>query len=673
VTVRFPNEEDDRRADLTSQRLWPGPYQEADAVPEQSDVYSGGTVHLVGGTPVLVTEFGVVRKVGRAFDEALHPRDRNGRFITKGADVRLGDGSTGHVTSTKPLKGGVAAITVKRDNGTTVVVNPNKITVRPTMPGQMGRVRMIQSNPNVPSADLIKSIKDNGGFTYDPRTGGLLVPGKDKGIAVAVPGTEQIIGNGEVSRQAFAKGVQKVLMAHRTEIAGGAKLGGWYSEDRNAYMVELTDLLPGENRDAAIAEGRKRNQEGIFDIGANEFIPTGGTGDGKTEIAHNDAPAHHPPPPPAAEPDLDKPGNADRFSPEARRAQVRQAIADAKSKAIPPVAVPGTEPPDPWADPSAYTPEQQRAYGMAGDVVAKYSAIEPQVTSQLTDITSGLPGGAKLEGLEYKLKRQTSLARKLHDKSPGKNTNLPAEQRMDAYRDQIGDALRYTQLSDEANVAANAQATLAALQQRGWTVKEVGNTWTPGSVYKGINTNLTTPDGQHTFELQFHTPQSLEVKETNHKLYDVARLAQTPDAEKERLNAQMSTNAGQVPQPPGIESVAMPSTQAANVNPLAGAVNAPLIPPGTQLDPGGLMDIARGQPTPSASPVGKGLPEHDAIAEDCGGGDDVRHQLQAVPAGAQEVGESRVDAPRNRNVLYGALVDVRSVMRDAVVGTTGPG
>jgi hypothetical protein len=522
--------------------------------PQQPDVYSGGTVHLVGGTPVLVTEFGVVRKIGRAFDEALHPRDRNGRFITKGADVRLGDGSTGHVTSTKALKNGTAAITVKRDNGTTTVVSPNKITVRPTMPGQMGKVRMIQSNPNVPSADLMKSIKDNGGFTYDPRTGGLLVPGKDKGIAVAVPGTEQIIGNGEVSRQAFAKGVQKVLMAHRAEIAGGAKLGGWYSEDRNAYMVELTDLLPGENRDAAIAEGRKRNQEGIFDIGANEFIPTGGTGDGKTEIAHNDAPAP-PPPPSAAEPD-------------------RQAIADAKSKAIAPVAVPGTEPPDPWADPSTYTPEQQRAYGMAGDVVAKYSAIEPQVTSQLTDVTSGLPGGAKLEGLEYKLKGQTSLARKLHDKSPGKNTNLPAEQRMDAYREQIGDALRYTQLSDEANVAANAQATLAALQQRGWTVKEVGNTWTPGSVYKGINTNLTTPDGQHTFELQFHTPQSLEVKETNHKLYDVARLAQTPDAEKERLNAQMSTNAGQVPQPPGIESVAMPTTQAVNVNPLAGAVNS---------------------------------------------------------------------------------------------------
>jgi preprotein translocase subunit YajC/co-chaperonin GroES (HSP10) len=548
---------------------------------EQPEVYSGGTVHLVGGTPVLVTEFGVVRKIGRAFDEALHPRDRNGRFITKGADVRLGDGSTGHVTSTKPLKNGKAAITVKRDNGTSVVVNPNKITVRPPMPGQMGKVRMVQSNPNVPSADLMKSIKDNGGFTYDPRTGGLLVPGKDQGIAVAVPGTEQIVGNGEVSRQQFAKGVQKVLMAHRTEIADGAKLGGWYSEDRNAYMVELTDVLPGDDREAAIAEGKKRNQEGIFDIGANEFIPTGGTGDATPDAPSApdanppnapDAPDANPANAPPA-PDLDKPGNAERFSPEARRAQERQVIENAKSKAAAPAAAPGAEPPDPWADPSTYTPEQQRAYDMAGDVVAKYSAIEPQVTSQLTDVTAGLPGGAKLEGLQYKLKGQTSLARKLHDKSPGKNTDLPPEQRMDAYRDQIGDALRYTQVSDEANVAANAQATLAALQQRGWTVKEVGNTWTPGSAYKGINTNLTTPDGQHTFELQFHTPQSLAVKETNHKLYDVARLAQTPDAEKERLNAQMSTNAGEVPQPPGIESVAMPSTQAANVNPLAGGVN----------------------------------------------------------------------------------------------------
>jgi len=131
----------------------------------------------------------------------------------------------------------------------------------------------------VAGADLPSVIKRDGGFTYNPRSGGLLEVGKNKGFAVAVPGTEEIVGNGDVDRESFARGVATVLMKHRAAIAKGAVVGGWYSPDRDQYMVELTEIHPADDRAGAIRLGRKRNQEAIFDLATGDTIPTGGTGD----------------------------------------------------------------------------------------------------------------------------------------------------------------------------------------------------------------------------------------------------------------------------------------------------------------------------------------------------------------------------------------------------------
>lgn len=124
---------------------------------------------------------------------------------------------------------------------------------------------------------LIASIHDTGGFTFDPRTGGLVKVGSVKGVAVAVPHTEQIVGRGaNVDRAEFISGVADVIQKHGEAMSKGAMLGGWFSEDRQVYMVELTELIP--DRKAAIALGKQRNQEGVFDLGTGEYIPTGGTG-----------------------------------------------------------------------------------------------------------------------------------------------------------------------------------------------------------------------------------------------------------------------------------------------------------------------------------------------------------------------------------------------------------
>ena len=143
----------------------------------------------------------------------------------------------------------------------------------------------VQRRTEKAAPTLLKSIKDEGGFTYDPRKGGLIEVGKAKGYAVAIPGTEEIVGEDkDVAREDFARGVAAVIMKHQDKIAAGAVLGGWYSPERNQYMVELTDILPADDREGAILAGKQRNQEAIFDLATGETIVTGGTGDAQLEL-----------------------------------------------------------------------------------------------------------------------------------------------------------------------------------------------------------------------------------------------------------------------------------------------------------------------------------------------------------------------------------------------------
>lgn len=153
-------------------------------------------------------------------------------------------------------------------------------------------VHRVKANTS-PQPDMIKEIRENGGFTYDPKTGGLLRVGEASGYAVAVPGTEHVIGEekvnaDDISREDFARGVADVLMKHRDAIANGAVLGGWYSPERNQFMVELSQILPANDREGAIRVGQERNQEAIFDLATGETIVTGGTGDAGMEDKFGD-------------------------------------------------------------------------------------------------------------------------------------------------------------------------------------------------------------------------------------------------------------------------------------------------------------------------------------------------------------------------------------------------
>jgi hypothetical protein len=77
-----------------------------------------------------------LRKIGHAWAEALHPRDKHGRFIHKGENVELPDGSVGEVVGSRVGTEGPRVL-VHRDNGSVVTVDADKTSVTsPTSTGE---------------------------------------------------------------------------------------------------------------------------------------------------------------------------------------------------------------------------------------------------------------------------------------------------------------------------------------------------------------------------------------------------------------------------------------------------------------------------------------------------------------------------------------------------------
>lgn len=93
---------------------------------------------------------------------------------------------------------------------------------------------------------------------------------------------------------------------------------------------------------------------------------------------------------------------------------------------------------------------------------------------------------------------------------------------MDKQATKIYDALRYTAYIKNPDQFVNSYNTIKLnLKKMGYDIVRVKNTinkYTIKNPYRGVNVVVQTKQG-YKFELQFHTPKSLEIKEVNHMLY----------------------------------------------------------------------------------------------------------------------------------------------------------
>ena len=175
--------------------------------------------------------------------------------------------------------------------------------------------------------------------------------------------------------------------------------------------------------------------------------------------------------------------------------------------------------------------------------------IEPEITKFLKDVSNS--ENSELFGLDYRIKTKESLIRKII--SDSKEKAIPIKETTN----QINDILRYTMINDDESFTYKYFKIIEKMKEKGYNIVRVKNTFVDGVTYKGINTLVQTKSGD-IFELQFHTPKSIKVKEDDlHKIYEKQRLLDKDKDKKkwDSLTEEMIQISNTIPIPKNVERI----------------------------------------------------------------------------------------------------------------------
>ena len=185
---------------------------------------------------------------------------------------------------------------------------------------------------------------------------------------------------------------------------------------------------------------------------------------------------------------------------------------------------------------------------MAKENIGEAHIHADEVEKDLRDSLEGDAGSIE-KGVPYRIKGLESMHRKIREKAWDK------QKTPEQYSKEVTDALRFTDMVDGKNFVKSFNKMKEGLAERGYDMVEVTNTIDKeGEAYRGVNTLVTSPKG-YTFELQFHTPQSFDIKEANHVDYNVERRASTPPAVSKALQEQMKQRSRSVETPEGASKI----------------------------------------------------------------------------------------------------------------------
>jgi len=152
-----------------------------------------------------------------------------------------------------------------------------------------------------------------------------------------------------------------------------------------------------------------------------------------------------------------------------------------------------------------------------------------------------------LAGLDNMLKGEDRLKEKIADymRAPGVTVREALEM--------VPDAVRFTLMYPMDRYADGVRADVDRFKAEGFELIKLKNLWA-GDQYKGINSQWGRAETGLRFEMQFHTPESLEAKELTHQAYE--RIRGTASAvERQELEAfQRQVNAVIVT-PPGAAGI----------------------------------------------------------------------------------------------------------------------
>lgn len=199
-----------------------------------------------------------------------------------------------------------------------------------------------------------------------------------------------------------------------------------------------------------------------------------------------------------------------------------------------------------WRDDSmepVWQRNNHHAVGAAIERLLADRAVEPGITATLS---AALPAGARLHGLEARMKSPSSTAEKVDRKRRGDESSAATVGR-------FTDTLRYTVCTREHDaIVPVARKVLGRLKDRGLRVVEATDTYREGAGYKGLHFLVRDDDTTTVFELQVHSELSQKVKDEIHPFYEVARSPDASDAEVERARAECVRLSSVVPVPSGL-------------------------------------------------------------------------------------------------------------------------
>jgi hypothetical protein len=166
--------------------------------------------------------------------------------------------------------------------------------------------------------------------------------------------------------------------------------------------------------------------------------------------------------------------------------------------------------------------ENQRA--VAGTLYSHAVERAERTTAQINGIATTT--GGETAHLEFAVKSENSTARKIADIQKD-NPNLTAKEA--ALR--VTDSLRYTIIYDDQNFVSNFSQSEAMLTAEGYErydTKQANYFGSKEYGYQGYNTVWQDAQG-NTIELQYHTIDSLRIKDEVTKDYQKFRLAKNPE------------------------------------------------------------------------------------------------------------------------------------------------
>lgn len=204
---------------------------------------------------------------------------------------------------------------------------------------------------------------------------------------------------------------------------------------------------------------------------------------------------------------------------------------------------------------SKRTPAGKKRYahsakGLADNLYQNAVKAEPKITKDVKSVIKN--SGAKIYGLKNRLKTKESLERKIKADSKEKDSSF------NKTADSINDAIRYTAVLDDDNFVDGYNSIKESLAEKGYTEVRCRNYFDLYRQGKANHKQLTSvyenQDGE-TFEVQFHTPSSIKVKEVKTSLYEEVRNPNVSKRRKDEITQRMDVLANQIKDPKGVYKI----------------------------------------------------------------------------------------------------------------------